>query len=171
MTKKNYSFFHASLQKIGSSAPGSWFFSKTQPRIDRVLLNLSNGRTNLTSILSGLPVVVLTSIGAKSGLPRTTPLLGVRDESGTGKIALIASNYGQGHHPGWYYNLKANPHATCSIDGQVGNYIAHEAESDEYAIFWRAAMDLYLGFSQYQERAGERHIPIVVMTPNDEQIG
>ncbi len=167
MTKKNYSFFHASLQKIGASAPGSWFFSKTQPRIDRVLLNLTNGKTNLTSILSGLPIVVLTSKGAKSGLPRTTPLLGVRDMTGTGKIALIASNYGQGHHPSWYYNLKANPQATCSISGQVGNYIAHQADGDEYASFWRAAMDLYLGFPQYQERVGNRHIPIMVLTPDE----
>lgn len=168
MTEKNYSFIQASLQKIGSSTPGSWIFSKIQPHIDRVLFRLTNGKTNLTSILSGLPVVLLTSMGAKSGLPRTTPLLGIRDQSGTNKIALIASNYGQRHHPAWYYNLKANPQVTCSIDGKARNYISYQAEGEEYAGFWQAAMELYLGFSQYQERAGDRHIPIMVLTPIEE---
>ena len=168
MTKKQYSIFHASIQKIASSKPGAWFFSKTQHHFDRMLLSLTNGKTTMTSILSGLPVVILTSKGAKSGQMRKTPLLYIQDETDSGKIALIASNWGQGHNPGWYYNLKANPNATGSINGQERAYAAHEAEGEEYATVWRAAKDTYLGFPNYKERASDRHIPIMVLKPVEE---
>ena len=115
--------------------------------------------------MTGLPVVILTTAGAKSGLPRTTPLLCIRDEDNPETFALIATNWGQRHYPGWYHNLKANPQATCSIRGQSGNYRAHEAEDDEYDKFWRIAGATYLGFPLYKERIGTtRHIPIMVMT-------
>lgn len=153
------------IQKVGSSRLGALIFSHTLHYFDRVLLRLTNKTITLTNSLSGLPVVVLTATGAKSGLLRIVPLLCIRDESGSGEIALIASNWGQKHHPGWYYNLIANPEATCSIGGQVGDYIAHEASDEEYVKFWQAAVDTYSGFTQYQERAGDRHMPIVVMKP------
>lgn len=168
MTQKKYSFLHTSMQKIGSTHYGALFFSKIQPHIDRYLLKLSRGNTNLTSLLSGLPVVLLTSKGAKSGLLRTTPLLGIQDPSRNGKIALIASNYGQGHHPAWYYNLKANPQVTCKMNGIEGKYIAYQAQGQEYARYWQTATDLYLGFAQYQLRVGDRHIPIMVLRPDNE---
>ena len=153
------------MQKIGSTRPGALLFSKIQPKIDRILLKLTNGKTNLTSLLSGLPIVLLTSKGAKSGLLRTTPLMGIRDPSGTGKIALIASNYGQRHHPAWYYNLKANPLVTCTMDGKQMKYVAYQAQSQEYTCYWQAAIELYPGFAKYQLRAGERHIPIMILNP------
>ena len=132
MTKKQYSLLHATMQKIGSTRSGALFFSRIQPQIDRFLLKLTGGKTNLTSLLSGLPVVLLTAKGAKSGLWRTTPLLGIKDPAGTGKIAVIASNYGQGHHPAWYYNLKANPHTICIINGKEQKYVAYQAQGQEY---------------------------------------
>lgn len=165
MAKVKYSRLQASLQNIGSTRPGALFFSKLQPKIDRFLMKLTSGKINLTSLLSGLPVVLLTSKGAKSGLLRTTPLMGLQDPSGTGKIALIASNYGQGNHPAWYYNLKSNPLVTCTIDGKEARYIAYQAQGQEYIHYWQAATDLYLGFAQYQIRAGERHIPIMILDP------
>ena len=165
MTRKKYTFFHALSQKVGSSRPGAWFFSKVHTDLDRLVLRLTNNKSSLTATLSGLPVVVLSSTGAKSGLPRTTPLIGIPDEFGSGRFALIASNYGQKHNPSWYYNLKANPQATCSVSGHSGDYIAYEAEGEEYTSFWQAAVDMYLGYSQYKNRAEGRHIPIMIMTP------
>ena len=165
MTRKKYSIFHTLMQKIGSTRAGALFFSKTQPHLDRFLLKLTRGKTNLTGLLSGLPVVLLTSRGAKSGLLRTTPLIGIYDQSGNDKIALIASNYGQGHHPAWYYNLKVNPQVSCAINGKAGKYAAYEAQGQEYNSYWQAASDLYLGFPKYQVQAGDRHIPIMVLSP------
>ena len=164
MTRKKYSIFHSLIQKFASTHPGTWLFSRTLHHFDRAFLKLTNNKTTLTSILAGVPIVILTSTGAKSGLPRNVPILCIRDESKPSRIAIVASNWGQKHHPAWYFNLKANPRATCSIAGQAGGYIAHEAEGEEYDKFWQAAMDTYLGFPLYQERAGDRHIPIMIMT-------
>ena len=166
---RNYSLFHSSMQKFASSRPGAWYFSHTQHHFDRLFLKLTSNKATMTSLLAGLPVVMLTSTGAKSGLPRTVPLLCIQDASDPNKIALIASNWGQGHNPAWYYNLRANPQATCSIDNQVGVYQAYEAEGEEYDKYWQAAMEMYLGFPLYQKRAEGRHIPIMIMTPITEK--
>ena len=165
MTKQNYSTFHTLIQKLASSRLGAWYFSRTQHHFDRIFLRLSNGRMTMTSILSGLPVVMLTTTGAKSGLPRTVPLLCIRHKQTPDTFALIASNWGQKHYPAWYFNLKANPRATCAIAKQIGEYTAHEAKGEEYEQFWQRAMETYIGFPYYKQRVGKRHIPIMVMIP------
>jgi deazaflavin-dependent oxidoreductase (nitroreductase family) len=152
------------MQKIASSRPGAWFFARTEHHFDRVILKLTNNKATLTSILAGLPVIMLTSTGAKSGLPRRVPLLGIQDNADPNKIAIVASNFGQNHYPGWYYNLKANPRATCLFNGRHDDYISHEAEGDEYDKFWQLAVDTYMGFPQYKKRISSRRIPIMVLT-------
>lgn len=131
--------------------------------MDRTLLKLTIKRTTLTSVLSGLPVVVVTTVGAKSGVARTVPLACIRDERDPNSFALVASNWGQDHHPAWYFNLRACPRATCLISGRTGEYVAHEATGEEYERFWQRATDAYIGFPAYRQRAGNRHIPIMVM--------
>jgi len=163
MTKHRYSLLNSIIQKISSTGPGSWFFSRTLHHLDWIVLKLSQGRTTLTSILAGVPTIVLTTIGAKSGLPRTLPLVCIPDNQDPSVFALIASNFGQQHNPAWYFNLKANPRATCSIDGQVGTYIAHEASGEEYEKFWKSATEIYFGYSLYKQRAENRKIPILVL--------
>jgi deazaflavin-dependent oxidoreductase (nitroreductase family) len=153
------------LQRIGASRPGAWLFSRTLHHFDRAFLSLTGGRTTLAAVLTGLPVVVVITTGAKSGLPRKNPLLCIRDERNTNIFAIVASNWGQRHYPAWYFNLKANPLAVCSTRGKTGEYVAHEAVDDEYARFWDRATQTYLGFPLYKQRAGGRRIPIMVMTP------
>jgi deazaflavin-dependent oxidoreductase (nitroreductase family) len=165
MAKRRYSLFQSFAQKIASSRPGAWFLSRSLHQLDGIFLKLSHQRMTLTSILTGIPVVVLTTIGAKSRLPRTLPLLCIRDTDDPNVLAIIASNWGQHHHPAWYFNLKANPRATCSISGHLGMYIAHEAYGEEYERFWRCASETYIGFPLYKQRAGERSIPIMILTP------
>jgi deazaflavin-dependent oxidoreductase (nitroreductase family) len=80
-----------------------------------------------------------------------------------GDFAIVASNFGQRHNPAWYYNLKANPRVSCTLGGAVASYHAHEAQGEEYDRFWRLALETYIGFPGYRERAGERHIPIMVL--------
>ncbi|MFQ5422305.1 MAG: nitroreductase family deazaflavin-dependent oxidoreductase [Anaerolineae bacterium] len=164
MARKNYSLFHSSMQKLAASPPGAWFFSRTQHHFDRVILKLTNNKATMTSILAGLPVVILTSTGAKSGLPRKAPLLCIQDDSDPNKIAVIATNWGQSHYPAWYYNLKANPRATGLISGHNGDYSVHEAEGDEYDKFWQLAADTYIGYPLYKKRINNRHIPIMILT-------
>ena len=119
----------------------------------------------MSSLVAGVPLVVVTTTGARSGLPRTVPLLCIRDELDPATFALIATNWGQAQYPAWYFNLKANPRAACSIAGETGQYMAHKAVGEEYARFWQYAADTYLGYPLYRQRIHGRNIPIMVMTP------
>jgi len=154
------------MQKIAASPPGAWFYARTLHHFDRIFLRLFGGRVTMSSLVAGLPLVILTTTGAKSGLPRTTPLLCIRDENNPSTFAVIATNWGQQHYPSWYFNLKANPRATCSISGESREYMAHEANDEEYARFWQYATDTYIGYPLYKQRISGRNIPIMVMTPH-----
>lgn len=137
-------------------------FSLILPGLDRFVLRLTGGRTSLAAILAGLPIVTLTTLGVKSGQPRSVPLVGLPDNE---TIVLIASNWGQTKHPAWYLNLRANPHAEISLAGHSRNYLAREASADEYKFYWNQAVNLYAGYAAYLKTAGTRHIPILVLTP------
>jgi len=151
------------LQRIAASRPGAWLLARFQHHLDRLFLRLSRGRVMLSSLIAGLPVVMVDTIGARSGRVRRIPLLCIRDPQQPGDFAVVASNFGQRRNPAWYYNLKAHPAVSCTLDGKVANYRAHEAEGEEYAHFWRLALETYIGFPGYRERAGARHIPILVL--------
>jgi F420H(2)-dependent quinone reductase len=90
MNRRRYSFFHVLVQKVASSRPGAWLYARTLHHFDRVAFKLSGVRATMTGTLAGLPVVILTTTGAKSGLPRTLPLLCIRDERCPNTFGLVA---------------------------------------------------------------------------------
>lgn len=149
-------------QRVASTPLAARAFSYTLHHLDRPLIRVSQGRTSVTSLLTGLPVVTLTTIGAKSGASRSVPLIGIPDEE---KVVLIASNWGQAHHPGWYFNLRAHPEADLSRSGRIRKYVAHEATGLEYAAYWNRAVRLYASYAAYKERPGGRKIPLMVLVP------
>jgi deazaflavin-dependent oxidoreductase (nitroreductase family) len=165
MSEKDLSAFNTFARKLASSRFGGWLSIRMLHHVDRMVFGLTSGRTTLSRMLTGLPEVMLTTVGARSGQQRTSPLACIRDKANPEFFAVIASNWGQDHHPGWYYNLKAHPHARCSFGEQSGEFVAHEAVGDEYEKFWRYAVDTYYGYELYKQRAGSRHIPIMVMVP------
>lgn len=152
------------MQRVAASRPGSWLFSHTLHHIDRVLMGVTGGRASIPGLLAGLPVIRLTTTGAKSGKQRTLPVLGLPDGD---KWVVVASNWGQDHHPSWYYNLTANPQVTVTHRDRSAEYVAREATEDEWETYWDQATDLYVGFEPYQRRSGDRSIPIVVLEPAD----
>ncbi len=151
-----------SLQHVVASKPGAWLFSKFMYAVDKPLFGATGGKHTLPSLLAGLPVVMLTTTGRKSGEPRTMPLLGIP----TGDdLAVIGSNFGQEHTPGWVYNLESLPEATVEYRGtavDVGARLADEAEADE--VFAEAAK-IYPGYAKYRERADHRPIRVFVLAP------
>lgn len=165
MTATKYAPFFTLVQRLATSPPGVWFLGRTLHHFDRLILNLSGRRLTLTGLFTGLPVVMLTTTGARSGRPRTVPLLYIRDPADPTTFALIASNWGRRRYPAWYYNLKADPRAQGDLGGKVGRYVAHEAVGGTYERFWQYAADLYPGYLLYRQRAGGRRIPIMIMTP------
>jgi deazaflavin-dependent oxidoreductase (nitroreductase family) len=139
----------------------SSFFSVVLHRADKMILKLTKGKHTVTEMI-GLPVIQLTTIGAKSGQPRTMPLVSLFDG---GKIALIASNFGGKNNPGWYYNLKANPNCMVEINGRAAEYIAHQAEGAEREKYWDMAVSYYGGYEKYKIRAAHRQIPVMILEP------
>ncbi len=164
MPPVNYNAFHSFIQGLAASPSGSRFLARALPFLDRWTLKFSGNRTTASSLLTGVPVIMLTTTGARTGLPRTSPLLPVHDPAHPGSFAIIASNFGQHHFPSWYYNLKKNPLASACIRGRLVRYTADEAAGEEYQRFWAYANDTYFGYGLYGARAGRR-IPILVLTP------
>lgn len=142
----------------GEYAPGTSDWARQQVE----LFESSGGAEGNT--LRGMPIVVLTSVGAKSGKLRKTPLM--RVEHG-GRYAVVASMGGAPEHPQWYHNLRANPQVELQ-DGPVRrDYIAHEATGEEREAWWERAVAAYPDYAEYQERTS-REIPVFVLEPVEE---
>lgn len=115
--------------------------------------------------LRGMPVIVITSIGAKSGKVRKTPLMRVEHN---GEYAAIASLGGAPENPVWYYNFKKNPHVELQDKTVKKDYIAREVFGEERDIWWERAVAAYPDYADYQKKT-ERIIPVFVLTETTEQ--
>ena len=111
--------------------------------------------------MQGRPVIVLTSVGAKTGKIRKTPLMRVEHE---GTYAVVASLGGAPVHPVWYHNLKANPHVELQDLATKHEYTAREVLGDEKAVWWERAVDAWPDYANYQTKT-ERQIPVFVLDP------
>ncbi len=157
------------IQTFSSSQSGALLLSYILPSLDRWWYRVSGGKNTITNLLLDLPTLIVTTIGAKSGLPRTTPLLYIRDQQNPSAFALIATNFGKEKYPAWYYNLKANPRATCTIEGMTQQYIAREINGQEYQHYWELATHVYSGYQLYRQRIHTRPIPILLLEPSEIQ--
>jgi deazaflavin-dependent oxidoreductase (nitroreductase family) len=113
--------------------------------------------------LRGRPVIVLTSVGAKTGMLRKTALMRVEHE---GTYAVVASLGGAPKHPVWYFNLKANPHVELQDGPTRRDYLAREVSGDEKAAWWARAVEAWPDYARYQAKT-ERQIPVFVLEPLD----
>jgi len=121
----------------------------------------SSGGTRGTT-LRGVPCVIVSSLGAKTGTQRKTPLMRVEHE---GRYAAVASMGGAPTHPVWYHNLTAHPDQVTVQDGpKVVDCVAHEATGDEKAEWWARAVAVWPDYDEYQAKT-DRVIPLVVLTP------
>jgi deazaflavin-dependent oxidoreductase (nitroreductase family) len=148
------------IRRVAATAPGAWVFARMLHLIDRPVHRLSGRRTTLTALLTGLPVVMLTTTGARSGRPRTVPLLGLPTVDG---IAVIASNFGQAHNPGWCANLRANPDASIVVHGTARAVRATEVDGADRAAIWADGLRVYPGWAAYERRTS-RHIPVFLLS-------
>ncbi len=148
------------IKRLASGAPIAWLLSKTLRHLDRAVAILSGGRTTATTLLTGLPVIELTTIGAKSGQPRTTPLIAGVDGD---KLILFATNFGGPKAPAWSYNLRAHPVATVTYRGRSATYRSREATPEEQERYWPLADAIYVGYAAYRRRAAHREIPVFVL--------
>ncbi|HEU4807449.1 MAG TPA: nitroreductase family deazaflavin-dependent oxidoreductase [Homoserinimonas sp.] len=139
----------------GEYAPSSSGWAR-----DQAELYESSGGTKGTT-LRGMPIILLTTVGAKSGKLRKTPLMRVEHD---GEYAVVASLGGAPKHPVWYFNLLKNPHVELQDGPQRADYRARLVEGDEKALWWSRAVDAYPDYAEYQRKT-EREIPVFVLTP------
>jgi deazaflavin-dependent oxidoreductase (nitroreductase family) len=154
---------HRLIRRIGASRPGAWFFARTQDHLDKPVYRWSGGRTNLTAVLSGLPVVMLTTTGARSGRKTTAPLVGFEEGDA---VIVVGSNYGQAHHPAWVHNLRANPRAEIEIRGVPRGVTAEETTGSERERYLGLASEAYPGYRAYVKRAAPRRIAVFRLIPS-----
>jgi deazaflavin-dependent oxidoreductase (nitroreductase family) len=128
--------------------------------VHRGVFTATNGR--LLGKLGGMPVVLLTTTGRKSGQPRTTMLTSPMQECD--RIVLVASYGGDDRHPAWFLNLKANPDVEVAMAGKKQSMRARVANDEEKKDLWPRVVATYKGYAGYQDKTA-RDIPLVILEP------
>ncbi|PGH47147.1 nitroreductase family deazaflavin-dependent oxidoreductase [Streptomyces sp. Ru87] len=127
---------------------------------DQVELYESSGGTEGTT-MRGMPVIVLTTRGAKSGKIRKTPLMRVEHD---GDYAVVASQGGAPRHPVWYHNLVADPRVELQDGPERRDMTAREVTGDEKKVWWERAVAAFPDYADYQRKT-DREIPVFVLEP------
>ncbi|KKC00695.1 nitroreductase family deazaflavin-dependent oxidoreductase [Mycolicibacter arupensis] len=139
----------------GEYAPSPWDWSR-----ENAEQYMASGGTEGTE-MKGMPVVLLTTVGAKTGKLRKTPLMRVEHD---GQYAIVASLGGAPKNPVWYHNVVKNPRVELQDGPVTGDYDAREVFGDEKARWWERAVAAYPDYADYQEKT-DRQIPVFVLTP------
>jgi F420H(2)-dependent quinone reductase len=121
----------------------------------------SGGTRGTTLRDTGLPVVIITNRGARSGKLRKTPVMRVEHD---GRYAAVASQGGAPAHPFWYYNVRAYPQVVLQDGPARGEFVAREVTGDERAEWWERAVAAFPPYAAYQEKTS-REIPVLVLEP------
>jgi deazaflavin-dependent oxidoreductase (nitroreductase family) len=140
----------------GEYEPSAWDWVRDQ--VDT--FERSNGREANTFADTGLPIIVITTVGNKTGNVRKMALMRVEHD---GEYALVASVGGMPRNPVWYYNLKADPHVVIQDGTDRFDATAREVDGEERTTWWKRAVEAYPDYAVYQE-ATTRVIPVFVAT-------
>jgi deazaflavin-dependent oxidoreductase (nitroreductase family) len=164
-TDLSYSFppstaLHRVVRVLASSRPGAWTLARTLPALDRTVTRLTRGRTTVVEQLAGLPVLVVTTSGRRSGEPRPAQLIGIPVDD---DIALIGTNFGQRRTPTWVLNLEADPRATVTHRDVTVDAVARPADDEERAKILSLAGRVYAGYPKYLDRVSDRRVRVLVL--------
>ncbi|BBX61171.1 putative F420H(2)-dependent quinone reductase [Mycobacterium saskatchewanense] len=113
--------------------------------------------------MKGKPIILLTTVGAKTGKLRKTPLMRVEHD---GRYAVVASLGGAPKHPVWYFNIKKNPRVELQDGAVTRDYDAREVFGEEKAVWWERAVEAWPDYAEYQKKT-DRQIPVFVLTAVD----
>jgi deazaflavin-dependent oxidoreductase (nitroreductase family) len=155
-----YRWWEKFLLGFAKTRAGTWYGVEIAGRLDPHLMRWTKGRFSLAI---GQPVILLHTIGAKTGAPRTNAVFYVRDAD---DYVIAASNGGAPKHPAWYHNLRAMNEIQVELFGQRDRRVVREAEGPERERLWKKLGTLYEGYDVYDKRAG-RKIPVIVLSPSE----
>jgi deazaflavin-dependent oxidoreductase (nitroreductase family) len=148
------------VRVVASSRPGSWVLARTLPALDRAVARRTRGRTTLVEGLAGLPVLVVTTTGRRSGRPRPAQLVGIRVGD---DLALVGTNFGQRSTPTWVLNLEADPRASVTHRAVTVPVVARAATQAERADVLARAAEAYAGYAKYLDRISGRRVRVLVL--------
>ncbi len=147
------------VRAIASTTLGARVFSRLAPPVDRALARIAGGRT-LAELTAGLPTVLVTTTGARTGRARTVPLAAIPAGAG---LALVGTNFGGPRTPAWYANLRRRPEAEVAYRGRVVRVTAREAVGAEREAIMATARSLYAGYAAYERRIMGRAVHVMVL--------
>ena len=150
--------FKLAMREPLASLVATW----TRP-IDDFVFRFSRGKTTMTGVISGFPVIWLITTGAKSGKQRRTPLLGI--PTAAGHLAVFGTNFGKESTPGWVYNLRANPTADAEYRGKAVPVHARVMGPDEVEPVWETASASAPTFARYRAIISNRTVSIFELAP------
>ena len=153
------------LRRLVASRPGAWVGRRVLHRLDLVVHRFAPHHAPPSQWLAAVPIGLLTTTGARSGEPRTVPLMLTPLDDGWG---VIASHYGSSRPPGWYFNLRAHPEATLEVDGVVHRVRAEQVQGADRERVRQAALAYYSGYTTYEARAEGRDLGFFVLHPVQE---
>jgi F420H(2)-dependent quinone reductase len=148
------------MQTRGMPLEGKYEPSTSRRSREQVARYESSGGTEGTT-LRGMPVVVVTMRGARSGNLRKVPLMRVEHD---GEYAVVASDGGADRHPLWYHNLVASELVELQDGPHKQDMVVREVTGDEKALWWQRAVEAYPDYADYQRRT-DRPIPVFVLSP------
>jgi deazaflavin-dependent oxidoreductase (nitroreductase family) len=160
------SAIQVAVQRVATAKPVTWFFAKTLRHLDGAALRLSRGQVTLSAVVAGIPVLTVTTTGARTGQRRTSPLLGVPAGD---DIAVIGTSFGQPRTPGWYLNMRANPEIDVTYRNKTIRAFAREASPEDGQAIWDRARTIYGGYDAYARRIKGRKIHIMILVPAEPQ--
>ena len=148
------------VQRIAATRTFARVAPKVVPRVDRALHRLTRGRVLMSAAM--LPTLLLTAIGATSGLPRTVPIATLPEPDGS--FLVVGSNFGRENHPAWTNNLLAHPRATVAFGWRTYTVEARLLDGDERAKVWPKLLAMWPNYDKYAERS-ERDLRVFRLTP------
>jgi deazaflavin-dependent oxidoreductase (nitroreductase family) len=154
MSAKTVRPFTPRQEKIGTALIG------VMSRLNTWVYRISGGRLG-GRFPGGAPVLLLTTVGRKTGRPQTAPLLYLQADD---TYVVVASKGGMSHHPLWFKNLQANPGVEIEVGSRKMHATARRATSEEKAALWPRLVAMYSSYADYQART-TRDIPVVILTP------
>lgn len=150
------------VRRASTTRPLASVSARTLHRLDRLAYRVTGERGTFSSWATGLPVVMLTTTGARTGRRRVAPVVGLADGE---RVVVIASNFGQRRHPAWYHNLRADPRAAVTVGGVTRAVEARELTGAERERCFQLGVDIHPGWADYRRRASNRRIPVLALQP------
>lgn len=159
--------FRRRFVELATNETLSRLIARSAMPLDRLMLRSTSGRVTATSVMTGFPVLWLTTRGARSSQPRVVPLLGIPTPSRN--LAVFGTNFGGERSPGWVHNLLARPQAVVEWRGNRVDVSAEQLDLAAQEPIWETAIAVYPSYANYRTKAAHRTIRVFELAEREDR--